>query len=325
MKQEEAKPTFDKIAIIGTGNVGATKAYTLMLDGMIPEIVLIDANQKKAEGEAMDLNHGMAFVKPAVIRATADYAAVSGCDIVIITAGASQKPDETRLQLLSRNISIFSSIINSVLSYNQTCIFLVVTNPVDILTYATYRLSGFPKERVIGSGTVLDTGRLRYVIGSHLSVDTRNVHSYIIGEHGDSELACWSLANIAGVPFDHFCRQCALCSDHKKCKTDFFEQVKNAAYHIIDRKGATYYAVALSVRRIVEAIVRNERAILTVSSYLSGGPGEQNLKEICLSLPAVVGRGGIEQIVDLPLSREEYQKLGQSAEILKAQQAELTF
>ncbi len=316
MADNKNKPTFDKIAIVGTGNVGATIAYTLLCDGLIPEIVLVDANQNKAEGEAMDLNHGISFVKPANIY-SGGYELTQNCDIVVITAGASQRPGETRLELLNRNAAIFKSIVDSILQYNQHAILLVVTNPVDILTYVTYKLSGFPKERVIGSGTVLDTGRLRYKIGTYTNLDTRNVHSYIIGEHGDSELACWSLANIAGVPFENFCRQCGLCTNGERCKQELFEEVKSAAYHIIEKKGATYYAVALAVRRIIEAIVRNEHSILTVSSYLSGQPGEQDLEDVCLSLPTVLGRSGIEQIVKLPLSPEEYEKLHQSADILK--------
>ena len=314
-------PTFDKIAIIGTGNVGATIAYTLMSESIVQEIVLVDANTEKAEGEAMDLNHGISFVKPSIII-SGGYNLVEGCDIIIITAGASQKPGETRLQLMERNTAIFKQIIDSIKQYNNDCILLVVTNPVDALTYVAYKLSGFPKERVIGSGTVLDTGRLRYMIGNHTGIDTRNVHSYIIGEHGDSELACWSSANIAGIPFNEYCKKCHVSKlehrrDCNECKEEIFNDVKNAAYHIIEKKGATYYAVALAVRRIVEAITRNEHSILTVSSYLTDQEGEQGLSDVCVSLPVIIGRKGIEGNIDLALTDEEREQLRHSADVVR--------
>jgi L-lactate dehydrogenase len=304
--------SINKIAIVGTGFVGSTTAYTLMLSGLISEIVLIDINARKAEGEAMDMNHGMPFVRPVKIY-SGDYPDCKNADIVVITGGANQKPGETRIDLVNKNTAIFKDVIGNIVKYNTECILLVVTNPVDILTYVTYKLSGFPKNRVIGSGTVLDSARFKYMIGEHMGIDPRNVHAYIIGEHGDTEVPTWSLASIAGVSMDDYCNECNGCdSDNFKNKT--FENVKNAAYEIIDRKGATYYAVALAVRRIVEAIVRNENSIMTVSSLLEG---EYGLNDICLSIPSQVNSNGIERIINVPLSEEETRLLGKSADSLK--------
>ncbi|MHB8064270.1 MAG: L-lactate dehydrogenase, partial [Ruminiclostridium sp.] len=304
--------SINKIAIVGTGFVGSTTAYTLMLSGLISEIVLIDINARKAEGEAMDMNHGMPFVRPVKIY-NGDYSNCKDADIVVITGGANQKPGETRIDLVNKNTAIFKDVIGNIVKYNTECILLVVTNPVDILTYVTYKLSGFPKNRVIGSGTVLDSARFKYMIGEHMGIDPRNVHAYIIGEHGDTEVPTWSLASIAGVSMDDYCKECKCCdSDNFKYQT--FENVKNAAYEIIDRKGATYYAVALAVRRIVEAIVRNENSIMTVSSLLEG---EYGLNDICLSIPSQVNSDGIERIINVPLSEEETRLLHKSADALR--------
>lgn len=303
--------SINKIAIVGTGFVGSTTAYTLMLSGLISEIVLIDINKKKAEGEAMDMNHGMPFVKPVKIY-SGDYADCEDADIVVITSGANQKPGETRMDLVNKNTEIFKDVISSIVKYNTECILLVVTNPVDILTYVTYKLSGFPKNRVIGSGTVLDSARFKYMIGEHMGIDPRNVHAYIIGEHGDTEVPTWSLTSIAGIPMESYCRECDCCNS-EDYKEDTFTNVKNAAYEIIDKKGATYYAVALAVRRIVEAIVRNENSILTVSSLLEG---EYGLNDICLSIPSQVNSSGIERIINVPLNIEETRLLNKSADAL---------
>lgn len=301
-----------KITIIGAGFVGATTAYTLMLSGLVSELVLIDVNKEKVEGEVMDLNHGMPFVRPVKIY-SGSYNDCAGSDIIIIAAGANQKPGETRIDLVHKNTAIFKSIISEIIKYNQDCILLVVTNPVDILTYVTYKTSGFSKNKVIGSGTVLDTSRLRFLVGAHTGIDTRNVHAYIIGEHGDTEVATWSTANIATIPMDKYCESCL---QGKGCtsKEEIYNDVKNAAYKIIERKGATYYAVALAVRRIVEAILRNENSILTVSSFLEGQYG---LYDVCLSVPTVVNRNGIDRILDLPLSNTENNLLKKSADALK--------
>ena len=299
-----------KIVIIGAGFVGSTTAYTLMISGLSSEMVLIDINKEKCEGEVMDLNHGMSFVSPVKIYA-GDYSDCKNADIIIIAAGANQKPGETRIDLAHKNTAIFKNIINNVVRYNNDCILLVVTNPVDILTYVSYKVSGFPKSKVIGSGTVLDTSRLKYLIGEQISIDTRNVHGYIIGEHGDTELPTWSLTNIAGIPMDDYCKSCTSCNN-KEQRKGIFENVKNAAYQIIDKKGATYYAVALAVKKIVEAIIRNENSILTVSSFLDNKFG---LTDVCLSLPSIVNNKGIGKILDIPLNETEvklFQKSGNS-------------
>lgn len=301
-----------KITVIGAGFVGSTTAYTLMTSGLVSELVLIDVNKDKTEGEIMDLNHGMPFVKP-VHMYQGEYSDCAGSDIIIITAGANQKPGETRTDLVHKNTAIFKNIIDEIKKYNNDCILLVVTNPVDVLTYITLKLSGFPKEKVIGSGTVLDTARFRYLLGEHVGIDTRNVHAYIIGEHGDTEVAAWSLTNIAGIPMDSYCGSCRQCNGSLS-KYDIYNNVKNAAYEIIRRKGATYYAVALAVRRIVEAIVRDENSILTVSSLMEGNYG---LEEVCLSLPAVVNRTGIARILDVPLNDAERSSLTDSGNKLK--------
>jgi L-lactate dehydrogenase len=304
--------SFKKIAVIGAGFVGSTTAFTLMQSGLVSELALIDISNEKAEGEAMDMNHGMPFVHPVKIH-QGTYSDCADADIVIITAGANQKPGETRMDLVQKNTVIFKSIIQEVVKFNKDCILLVVTNPVDILTYVTYKISGFPKNKVIGSGTVLDTARFKYLLGNHVGVDSRNVHAYIIGEHGDTEVPAWSMTNIAGIPMDKYCDNCKSC-DNSSSRNKIFQDVKNAAYEIIKRKGATYYAVALAVKRIVEAIIRDENSILTVSSILEGQYG---LNDVCLSLPSVVNRNGLERIIDLPLSLEENRLLIDSGNSLK--------
>jgi len=301
-----------KVAIVGTGFVGSTTANTLMLSGIVSEMVLIDLNEEKAEGEVMDLNHGMSFVRPVKIY-RGDYKDCAGSDIVIITAGANQKPGETRIDLVHKNTAVFKDIVSKIIKYNTDCILLVVTNPVDILTYVTYKISGFPKEKVIGSGTVLDTARLKYLIGEHTGIDARNVHGFIIGEHGDTEVATWSVTNVAGIPIEKFCEDCKGC-EKGECLNEIFGKVRNAAYEIIKRKGATYYAVAAAVGRIVDAILRNENSILTVSSLLEGQYG---LNDVCLSLPTVVNRKGIEKVLDLPINETERELLMKSGNSLK--------
>jgi len=301
-----------KVAIVGTGFVGSTFAYALMMQGIVSEIVLIDVDKKRAEGEAMDLNHGLSFVRPVKIWA-GDYADCEDADIIVISAGAAQKPDEKRLELVHRNFEVFKDVVPRIARYNRNGIFLIATNPVDIMTYSTLKLSGFPPSRVIGSGTILDTSRLRYVISEDLNIDTRNVHAYIIGEHGDSEVPVWSLANVAGTPLKQFCRQHNKTCDTKHLNT-LFERVKNAAYEIIERKGRTYYAIGLGLTRIVESILRNENAILTVSSLLQNYDG---VNDMCLSVPSIVNREGIRSVLKLPLDNRELAKFRRSASILR--------
>jgi len=301
-----------KVAVIGAGFVGSSFAYSLMIHGTVSEIVLIDIDRERAEGEAMDLNHGLSFVRPAKIWA-GDYSDCEGADIVVIAAGLAQKPSESRLTLVNRNVEIFRQIIPKIKEYNKECILLVVTNPVDVMTYVTLKLSGFPSNRVIGSGTILDTSRLRYLLGEYLRVDPRNVHAYIIGEHGDSEVPVWSLANVAGTRLKDYCPICGKKYDETYLNT-IFEQVKNAAYKIIELKGRTHYAIGLGLTRIVESIIRDENAVLTVSSLLQDYYG---VSDICISVPTIVNRKGVREVLKLPLEEEEIKKFQNSASILK--------
>lgn len=311
-----------KITIVGAGAVGSTTAYTIMLSGLVSEIVLIDKNHKIAEGNALDMNHGISFVSPVKIIA-GDYPDIVGSDMVIITAGASQEPGERRTDLLKRNAKITESIVENVLKYcHDDTIIMMVTNPVDILTYVAYKISGFSRKHIIGSGTVLDTARLKYLLGEHTNIDVRNVHTYIIGEHGDSEVAAWSTTTVAGMSVSEFCKSSEVCDSCDVCTQCFYETVKNSAYEIIEKKGATYYAIALAVKRIIECIIGNEKSILTVSSMLDGQYG---INDMCLAVPTIVTSEGAEKIIEIPLSDEETQGLQQSAEKLKALAREIGY
>ncbi len=301
-----------KCAIIGCGSVGAATAYTLAKDGLFSEIVLIDVNRKKAEGEALDIAHGMPFASPLKIYA-GDYCDLVDSAIVIIAAGAGQQEGESRLDLVDKNAKIFAEIVPNIIKYNRDCILLILSNPVDILTYVTLGLSGFSANRVIGSGTVLDTARFKFLLGERLGVDMRNIHAFIVGEHGDSELPVWSSANVSGIDLDQYCRICGRTGGLEDLY-QLFDRVKNSAYHIIEAKGATYYAIAMSATRIVRAILRDERSVLTVSSLTDGHYG---LKGVCLGLPCIVGKNGVEQMLDIPLSDVEQKNLHCSAETLK--------
>lgn len=302
-----------KCGIVGCGFVGAASAFTLAAEGIFSEIVLLDANREKAQGEALDIAHGMPFGNPVKIYA-GEYKDLADCALIVIAAGAGQKEGETRLDLVDKNVKIFSSIIPQITAVNREAILLILSNPVDILTYVTLKLSGLSPKRVIGSGTVLDTARFKYLLGEHLGVDMRNIHAFIIGEHGDSELAVWSSANVSGIDLDEYCKICGHCQNHESMR-GIYEQVKNSAYNIIKAKGATYYAIAMSVKRIATAIVRNQHSVLTTSTLIDGHCG---LRDVCLGYPCVVGSGGIEKVLDIPLSDEEHEALRQSAEQLKA-------
>ena len=301
-----------KLAVIGCGFVGSASAFALMQSGLFSEMVLIDANQARAEGEALDISHGLPFAKPMKIYA-GDYPDLADASLIVITAGAGQKPGETRLDLVKKNISIFRSIIPSITQYNRDAILLIVANPVDILTYAAAKLSGFPENRVFGTGTVLDTARLKYLLGEHLQVDSRAVHAFILGEHGDSEIVAWSSANVSGLPLHNFCEMRGYF-DHDAAMEALAAGVKNSAYEIIEKKSATYYGIAMSVRRVCEAIVRDEKSILPVSSVQHGSYG---IDGVALSLPAVVGKDGVETIVPIALSEAEITALRASAQTLK--------
>ncbi len=301
-----------KCAIIGCGNVGATVAYTLMQTGWFSEMVLIDINKKRAEGEASDLTHGLPFHAPMDIYA-GDYPDLVECGLIIVTAGANQQPGESRMDLLRTNAKIFQSIFESVARYNQEAILLVVTNPVDVLTQVAFKVSGFPSNRVIGSGTVLDTARLKQLVGRYLGVDSRNVHSFIIGEHGDSELPVWSSANVSGVDLHRYCDSCGRGYD-RAVLDSLFREARDSAYQIIESKGATYYAIAESVKRIVAAIVRDENTILPVSALVDGHYG---LEDVYMSLPCIINRSGVKQVLEIPLNEEEENRLNRSARTLR--------
>ncbi|MBR3173118.1 MAG: L-lactate dehydrogenase [Eubacterium sp.] len=301
-----------KVAIIGCGFVGSASAFALLESGLFSEIVLIDANQEKAEGEALDIAHGAPFARPTKIYA-GEYRDIADAAIVIVTAGAGQKPGETRLDLVKKNVGIFKSVIPSITEYNKDGILLIVANPVDVLTYAAAKISGFPENRVFGSGTVLDTARFKYLLGEHLEVDSRAVHAFIIGEHGDSEIAAWSSANVSGIPVNDFCEMRGHF-EHAKAMERIAEEVKNSAYEIIEKKGATYYGIAMSVKRICEAIVRDEKSILPISSIQHNNYG---ISDVALSMPAIVGRDGVECTVPYELSKKEVEALQESAKTLK--------
>ena len=301
-----------KAAIIGCGFVGSSTAFALMQAGIFSELVLIDVDHSRAEGEAMDISHGLPFAKPMKIYA-GTYDDIVDASIIIITAGAAQKPGETRLQLVQKNVAIFKSIIPEISRRGCEGVLLIVSNPVDILTYVAQKLSGFPTNRVIGSGTVLDTARLKAMLGEHLDVDNRTVHAFIIGEHGDSELAAWSSAMVSGVPLSKFCEMRGHFN-HDQSERHIQEMVKNSAYEIIERKKATYYGVAMAVRRICEVIARDEKSILSVSSLMEGQYG---LTDVCLSMPAIVGADGVEEKIPISLDEDEITNLMASARALK--------
>lgn len=301
-----------KVAVIGCGFVGSSSAFALMQSGLFSEMVLIDADTKRAEGEAMDISHGISFARPMQIYA-GNYDDITDAAIIVITAGANQKPDETRLDLIKKNAAIMKSIVGEIKKRDFGGILLIVSNPVDILTLIALKESGYPSNRVIGSGTVLDTGRFKYLLGERLDVDSRSVHAFIIGEHGDSELAAWSNARIGGLKVNDFC-ELRGHFNHEQSMKKIFENVRNSAYEIIERKHATYYGIAMAVKRICEAIVRNEKSILPVSSLMTG---EYGLNDVVLSIPAVVDETGVQKVIPIELNDEELTKLKDSANILK--------
>jgi L-lactate dehydrogenase len=301
-----------KVGIVGTGMVGSSFAYALMQRGIAAEMVLIDHITERAVGETMDLNHGLSFAKPMKIIA-GSYEDLAGAKVVVVTAGAAQRPGESRLDLLARNAEIFRSVIIEIVKYNPNGIILAATNPVDILTYIALKESNLPPAKVIGSGTILDTSRFRFLLGQYYGVDTRSVHAYILGEHGDSEIPIWSLANIGGVRLQEFAPLQNKTYSQEEMNR-IFASVRDAAYEIIKRKGSTYYAIGLGLLSIVEAILGNYRSVLSVSSLMTGQYG---INDICLSLPCVVGENGIEEILTVTMNAEEQEGLRASAEKLK--------
>lgn len=302
----------NRVALIGAGFVGSSYAFALLNQGITEELVIIDLNKDKAEGDAMDLNHGLPFAPSHTKIWFGSYEDCGKADVVVITAGANQKPGETRLDLVEKNTRIFKGIVDEVMASGFDGIIIVATNPVDILTYAVWKFSGLPKERVIGSGTILDTARFRYLLGDYFNVDARNVHAYIIGEHGDTELPVWSHADIAGTSISEWTKNKK--GFNQDDLNNLFLNVRDAAYHIIEKKGATYYGIAMGLVRLTTAILRNENSVLTVSSYLNGEYGHH---DVYIGVPAVVNRNGIREIVEFELSEDEREKFSHSVSVLK--------
>lgn len=301
-----------RVALIGTGLVGSSYAFALMNQAVVNDLVMIDVNENKAKGDVIDLNHGKGFAPSPMNIRYGTYKDCSNIDLIVICAGANQQPGETRLDLVDKNLKIFKSIVEQVMTSGFNGIFLVATNPVDILTYATWKFSGLPKERVIGSGTILDTARFRFSLGEYFQVSPSNIHAYIIGEHGDSELPVYSTATIGTMPIKTFI-------DHKEeymleDLDEIFINVRDAAYYIIKNKGATFYGIAMSLVRITKAIFSNENSILTVSAHLNGKYGEDH---VYIGVPAVINRNGIREIIELELNEEEQGKFKHSSNVLK--------
>ena len=301
-----------KVVVIGAGSVGTTYVYALMHTGLAGEIVLIDLDQRKVKGEVMDLEQGLAFVQPVEIR-PGDYSDCADANLIVVTAGTKQIHGQSRLELIQHNADIVKSICDEIKKCGSDAVLVMVTNPVDALTQVALRRLGWPRERVIGSGTVLDSARFRSMLSQHCGIDTRNVHAYILGEHGDSEVAAWSMTHIAGIPIKDYCIICQGC-DSEKGHKDIVCRVRDSAYHIIDYKGSTYYAIGLSLIRISGAILRNEHSILTLSLLLQG---EYGIDDICLSVPCVVGKSGVERIITAQLSKDEQGALESSAQTLR--------
>ncbi|MDX2036121.1 MAG: L-lactate dehydrogenase [Isosphaeraceae bacterium] len=311
-------PRSGKVGLIGTGMVGSSFAYCLMQSGLVSDLVLIDADRGRAEGEAMDLNHGLAFVRPMTIRA-GEYADLTDAKVVVITAGANQRPGQSRLDLLQRNAAVIRDVVPKITAVCPETTIVVATNPVDILTQIAEDVAALPAGRVLGSGTTLDTARLRFLLGGHYAVDPRSVHAYVVAEHGDSALALWSMANVAGVRLEDFVSGSGRGYDRPALDA-IFEQVRKAAYEIIQRKGSTYYAIGLALLSVVEAILRDQHTVLTVCSTMRGRLG---LEGIALSLPSIVGASGIEAVLEIPMSDEERDGFRRSAAILSERLAEL--
>jgi L-lactate dehydrogenase len=308
-----------KVVVVGAGAVGSTFAFALAQKGYADEIALIDANREFAQGQALDLAHGLPFY-PAVQIKLGDVSDYADAQVIVVTAGAKQAPGESRLNLLKKNASMIKTIMDDIAAQNSGAIVVVATNPVDVLTYVALKHSGWPKNRVIGSGTVLDSARFRYLISQHCNVDVGNVHAYILGEHGDTEFAAWSMTHIGGVPIDKFCPICKSGCDWHYDREDIVKQVRESAYHIINYKGATYFAIAMALTRIVGTILQDQSSVLTVSSLLEGDYG---LSDVCLGIPCVVGQDGVKQVISAQLRPEEMQALEHSANTLKQVLAEL--
>ncbi len=307
-----------RVVIVGAGAVGSTFAFALMNSGLAEEIVLVDKDGDRAEGEAMDLNHGLFFVPPVRVW-SGDYPDCAGADVIVITAGAAQQEGESRLELTGRNARICRSIMEQVLDHQSDATVVMVTNPVDVLTYDVIRRSGLPRRRVIGSGTVLDSARFRYLLSANCEVDARNTHAYVLGEHGDSEVAAWSMTHISGMQIDDLCEQCGKC-DFQRRRAEIVKEVRDSAYHIIEAKGATSYGISHALLRIVGALLRDEHSVLTVSTLVTDYLG---VEDVCLSVPCVLGRRGVVRQMQPKISQSEAAQLRRSAARLKEVQQSL--
>jgi len=313
MKSDRQSEPHRKVVVVGAGSVGATYCYSLAQSGLADEIVLIDRNEDLVKGQVLDLVQGQSFFPTVDIRSgsDSDYA---DSQLVVITAGAAQKPGETRLQLLKKNSEIVGGIAETVARQECQGVMLIVSNPVDVLTYTALKRSGWERGRVIGSGTVLDSARFRHILGNHCDVDVHNVHAYFLGEHGDSEFAAWSMTNIAGIAISDYCNVCGKCPGWSQEREKIEKQVRESAYHIINSKGSTYFAVGLALVRITASILRKQNSVLTVSSYLSG---EFGINDVCLSVPSIVSDKGVKRIIDSKLAPEELKALKHSASVLR--------
>ena len=302
-----------KVVIVGAGDVGSTFAYTLAQSGLADEIALMDVNEELAKGQVLDLAHGKFFF-PSLEIYVADKTDYADAKVIVITAGTKQKPGESRLDLLQRNASIMRNIVSDIVAQESQAVLVVVSNPVDVLTYVAQKHSGWPRNRVLGSGTVLDSARFRYLLSQHCDIDVHNVHAYILGEHGDTEFAAWSMVHLAGMAIDDYCPVCGRCAQWDEERGKIEESVRNSAYHVIDYKGATYYAVGLALVRIVGAILRDTHSVLTVSTLLQG---EYDLEDVCLSVPCIVAQEGVTHIDAATLPPDEQKALENSAGVLK--------
>lgn len=301
-----------KVVIVGAGDVGATFAYSLAQSGTAEEICLVDLNSELLEGQVLDLSHGLPFYPPVRIKAGSkeDY---SDAQVIVITAGSAQKKGESRLDLLQRNAGIIRGIMDDISGAGSSAVVVMVTNPVDVLTKVALEHSGWDRRRIFGSGTVLDSSRFRYLISKTLEVGVHNVHAYILGEHGDSEFAAWSLTNIGGVPIDYYCQD-NFAGNWAEKRKELVEKVRNSAYHVIDYKGATNFAVGLALVRITGAVLRNQSSVLTVSAHLQG---EYAHEDICISVPCLVNASGMSKVLKTDLSEPEIEALGNSVGVLK--------
>ncbi len=301
-----------KVAVVGAGAVGSTFCYTLAQSGLADEIALIDNNSDLLSGQVLDLSHGKPFFPTVSIQAgtPSDYA---DAQVIVITAGGAQRPGETRLQLMQKNAAIVKSIVADIAAQDSDGVVIVVTNPVDVLTHVALKESGWERGRIIGSGTVLDSARFRYLLSRHCGVDVHNVHAYILGEHGDSEFAAWSMTHIAGMPIDDYCPICGRCENWQEDRREIEETVRDSAYHIIGYKGATNFGVGQALLRITGSILRGQRSVLTVSTMLEG---EFGLHDVCLSVPSILSNRGVSRIIDNPLPEREQALLLKSASVL---------